>query len=163
MNNSGTTSYRWNPPKWTEEELVELERRAEEGEYAALLGVAVTYVTGQAPQDFEKAYGFACRAAETGNPDSLFLAGMVAFLSERNDDAYPWFERGAALKHTRSEFMLGLCHLVGWGCMVDTKKAMILLNRAYKKRDDLGDVFVRIMERIYEMALKCIRDGGVKN
>ena len=133
------------------EAIAELSRRADAGEYLALIELAAAYTDQETLHNLDLAYQYACRAAETGNTEALCLAGKIAYLSGRYDAAFSWFERGAALKNTDCEFMVGACYLLGLGCEVDGGKAMVMLNRVYKTEGDV-DGLSEVIEAIYRRA-----------
>ena len=133
------------------EEVAELNRRADCGEYLALIELAVAYADENSVQNMERAYRFASRAADTGNAEAVYLAGKIAYLSGRYDAAFSWFEMGASMKDTDCEFMLGVCYVLGQGCSVDLRKGEVLLTRAYKKNVGV-DGFSELMEKIYQKA-----------
>ena len=55
------------------------------------------------------------------------------------------------MKNTDCEFMVGACYLLGLGCEVDGGKAMVMLNRVYKKEGDV-DGLSEVIEAIYRRA-----------
>ena len=130
------------------EDVRELEREADEGGFLAMLDLGYAHIDGRLPWNPEKAYLIACRAADSGNPEALYLAGTSAYLCGKYDNAFSWFEMGASMKHTDSEFMLGMCYALGHGCSVDKEKAEALLTRAHKKGSGLVDTAEKVFGKI---------------
>ena len=128
--------------------IADLIRRAGEGEYRAVLDLSSLYLYCEGMRNPEQAYFWACIAAETGNPEALYQAGLSAYVCGRYDEAFSWFEQGASLKHTDSEFMLGMCYALGHGCSVDKEMAEALLTRAHKKGLGLVDTAEKVFGKI---------------
>lgn len=111
-------------------------KKAEAGDVAAMVKVAITYQSSDygLPQDFKKAFSWAEKAANKGSVQAMALIGSLYNrgdgVEEDDQKAFTWTLKAAQKGDLDSEYFIGICYHDGLGVEADLTKSVQWLSKA---------------------------------
>ena len=124
--------------------VAKLRGEASDGDPSAMRDLAMIYLQGKgAPKDLVESIKWATLGAKTLEPRAkggdlkamTLCADCLVFL-QRDEEAYAWWCKAAALGSKASEYQMALCLQGGRGAPQDLRKAAIMLRTLKRRAND---------------------------
>ena len=114
----------------------------------AVLAMGWFYLNGVGvAQDLDQADRWYRRSARQGDPRAMFSLGQMAYGAREFKSALAWFTRASDGGHARSLFWIGKLHWHGRGVSKDKKQAMVLFQKASRRKVPEAQRALRLLSK----------------